>query len=613
MNRLLIAGLILGFCLVGCVDDGDDGLYQQPQQPQQTQTQPPVLDSAWFQQTSNAEVTFDAEGIPEHVLERHQSGAISQLNSLQDLFVFEAGEMAAGEYETGEQVPLKLAFDVKKASHIGEYNLIISNTTGKPVIATVEPISGGKPYAFVDLSAQGFGATSETAPSIFDLDLGVPASGDDPIPVILFVCLDSNDNGRCNDERIKNLNFYINQVPNDIVAEQEISRELERILSADLATDTETEKLLKGIPSNRGLVYYAQNAILDPIKGKLMDYNTFTKQVGAEFSQFGGFAPKYFREGEVSGDAPLASGAFASTEAVETVFTMVDEMLRSENAAIGSEMVSVETGAPLEITIPLVQYEATLFSAAPTAGDEFAPADPTGGETGGETGELETGGDEFDDAVEVVGPGTGSTCSAVCTCLPDGSMKCVVSGPVNASQIGRCQEACACKAAGQSGLVCEREPRITGCFVEGTLLRTGEQAMTPVEKLMPKDTVLDAKNRPRQVLRAVAGPEKEKVLYLTTVSGQRLGVSEGHPMMTARGLILARELTPADKLLRANGTYSELAGIERVLYTKLVYNIALDGTESEVETHLLQSNGLITGDLVLQNSLAKPAATASVR
>ncbi|OGR04109.1 MAG: hypothetical protein A2284_09220 [Deltaproteobacteria bacterium RIFOXYA12_FULL_61_11] len=833
MGKLVLV-LLLG-AFLGCVDDGNDEqvgapltpVDQQPvQQPVDPGQQVPVLDTDWFQGNNHAQTTVNIDDVPDHLLQRAGAGGIiNQLNSYQDLFQFHVGEGDANlsSWTEAERIPLNLALNFDQRYHLGEYNLMVAEPSTHPIIATIEPVVGGKPFLSYNLTQNGFSTSTreETAgvdpryQARFDLPAGVT----DPLAVLLFVCLDANENGRCSDERVMNLNFYINQIDPTIKNEAEVQQALDTVIT----TANKTYFLQAG--EAPGTVYYAFRAILDPARKSLLSYKDFFATKGMALpSNHKPALPgvKFFTLAPEGGEE--VDGA------VEEALDFVDEMLRSEEAqfAGGSEMAQVGAEAePIDIDLPVIQYQQALSS---TLGDDFAEAaydaeavaaalaadpllsdedsqffaafqaealvaaegvascleicrcmpdgtvdcathdmTPAGlydkvsickpcrcdaGETGpvlncGENGtemmaytppvlpeptserlcgqacicmpdgEVVCGKTPaghynktarclaetsptctcdsagYEDAVtcpdvkayEIAKPPTTTNpaahCSTACLCAPDGTVVCarppsgfvdkttacktncncvapgsddaiacspdpyafeviIPEGPIEnvpgtvihcsqvctcrvdgtkvcvpvvgkESLIVKCDSDCACKAPGKSGLECDRDPRVNGCFTEGTMILVGPDSYKPVEQLTTRDTVQDKQGRTRAISRIVDGPEKYRVVVLTTVAGQTLGVSETHPVMTRAGLKMARELTVLDSLLRTDGTYVELAGIERQVPTGHVYNFVLAGEGEEVMDHLIVANGLVTGDLTVQHRLEQGKAVAAGR
>jgi hypothetical protein len=149
---------------------------------------------------------------------------------------------------------------------------------------------------------------------------------------------------------------------------------------------------------------------------------------------------------------------------------------------------------------------------------------------------------------------------------------------------------------------CQFASRSDGCFVAGTRIAVGEGRTMVVEDLGKGATIQTADGKLARSLRAVAGPETEKVLTLVTTSGHSVTVTRKHPIKTSDGIKLAQELKLGDTLYTVSGP-TILGAIRKSSYAGLVYNFALPG--GALNNHLVVANGLVVGDLYLQKKLSR--------
>jgi len=152
------------------------------------------------------------------------------------------------------------------------------------------------------------------------------------------------------------------------------------------------------------------------------------------------------------------------------------------------------------------------------------------------------------------------------------------------------------------------EVRTHGCFVAGTRVQVGVGQLVPVELLGRGASVLSYGGVRARVRRAVRGPELLPVVAIATADGARLMVTREHPMLTVVGLKPARALSIADQLLSASGAPTAVSSLSSRSYDGLVYNFELPGT-AEAD-HLVVAEGLVSGDLYLQEQLAKQQRVA---
>ena len=82
-------------------------------------------------------------------------------------------------------------------------------------------------------------------------------------------------------------------------------------------------------------------------------------------------------------------------------------------------------------------------------------------------------------------------------------------------------------------------------------------------------------------------------------AGEELSVSESHPVVTQRGIVVARNLNAGDLLVRADGSQASLAALHKKDYHDTVYNLKIDSV-----SRIIIANGFLTGDFEAQNDPA---------
>jgi hypothetical protein len=73
-------------------------------------------------------------------------------------------------------------------------------------------------------------------------------------------------------------------------------------------------------------------------------------------------------------------------------------------------------------------------------------------------------------------------------------------------------------------------------------------------------------------------------------------------MLTPSGLRMASQLEVGDKLVAADRNEVAIVAVRRLPYGDLVFNFVLPGTDDA--DHLVNAEGLLTGDLLLQQRLS---------
>ena len=82
--------------------------------------------------------------------------------------------------------------------------------------------------------------------------------------------------------------------------------------------------------------------------------------------------------------------------------------------------------------------------------------------------------------------------------------------------------------------------------------------------------------------------KEDEVLVVETEDGCNLQITHMHPVLTTDGLVPARDLTPDDELVTANGK-SRIASIKPQQYSGMVYGFSVGATPEE-ESQLTPDN-----------------------
>jgi intein/homing endonuclease len=164
-----------------------------------------------------------------------------------------------------------------------------------------------------------------------------------------------------------------------------------------------------------------------------------------------------------------------------------------------------------------------------------------------------------------------------------------------------------------------------GCFTPDVVLDTTsgpktildlfESAKTDPFRLITQSEMFSAEYSVSPWLTRSAftvGPEEKPVFKFTTDNGESITVTEKHPMvLNVDGeyeLRLAREVREGDLFLAKDGTNRVVVSIESYMLPKdnnLVYNVNTKG--ERVLDHVITANGILVGDLYLQNFLNERA------
>ena len=144
-----------------------------------------------------------------------------------------------------------------------------------------------------------------------------------------------------------------------------------------------------------------------------------------------------------------------------------------------------------------------------------------------------------------------------------------------------------------------------GCFAPGMLITMGDKSQKAVEKITAGEFVWNPLlKKAVKVLRVIEGPEPLPLIKVgfgdTTVT-----VSQEHAMLTAGGLKPAKALNRKDRIYDQDGVLQAVTILEQlpVEEGQRVINLALEFASGDINERMLLGNGIVTGDLSLQEQL----------
>ena len=144
-----------------------------------------------------------------------------------------------------------------------------------------------------------------------------------------------------------------------------------------------------------------------------------------------------------------------------------------------------------------------------------------------------------------------------------------------------------------------------GCFDPATRIRMADGSNKPVMTLKKGDLVLNPRTgKSMAITRIVDGPEKSKPMYEVRIGARMVKVTGGHPFATARGMLPATALKKGDRITGHNGKTEAIASIRKLPVNpqQMVRNFTVAGGKAD-QDHLILANGIVTGDLHLQQKL----------
>jgi hypothetical protein len=147
--------------------------------------------------------------------------------------------------------------------------------------------------------------------------------------------------------------------------------------------------------------------------------------------------------------------------------------------------------------------------------------------------------------------------------------------------------------------------RDIGCFAPGVKITMADGSLRKIEDVRAGDMLRNAKSgAPVKVRQVIEGPEPLPLIRFG-FDGTTVTTSQAHPVLTAAGLKPADELKKGDAIFDARGNPHPLTILETLPIEEgqRVINVKLDAASSDADERLIVSDGIITGDIVLQGLL----------
>jgi len=152
---------------------------------------------------------------------------------------------------------------------------------------------------------------------------------------------------------------------------------------------------------------------------------------------------------------------------------------------------------------------------------------------------------------------------------------------------------------------------------------SGEDRMQQIDSILAgsalahaftDETTLSAVSyAPRQIEATTAGGEQQPLVVLQLQDGTTLGASELHAVLVSTGMMVAaKDLQVGQKLVKQDGATSAIVDITRTPTDDDVFNLLTDAGLNHLG-HMIVANGVIVGDLMWQNTLAKDLNAIVVR
>jgi hypothetical protein len=146
-----------------------------------------------------------------------------------------------------------------------------------------------------------------------------------------------------------------------------------------------------------------------------------------------------------------------------------------------------------------------------------------------------------------------------------------------------------------------------GCFAPETLITMADGSKKQIQEIKLNDRVKNPlTGLSAIVIRVSKGPEADKgMLEVGFKDGGKVLVTSKHPFMTRQGLKQADELTESDEIIVRSDAFRKVDHLVRrpANGNQTVVNIAVTGKTFEAADHMIEADGVIAGDLFLQEKL----------
>lgn len=141
------------------------------------------------------------------------------------------------------------------------------------------------------------------------------------------------------------------------------------------------------------------------------------------------------------------------------------------------------------------------------------------------------------------------------------------------------------------------------CLADGTDVELAGGGTKKIESIAAGDRVItDRRGTVMRVRSTLRGTEDVPMIRLKTDKGHELLLTDGHPVVTPQGVVLARLLKTGDQVVTREGT-ARITSLDREMFGGHVWNLNVgDGpsTASQTDKTTFFANGVLVGDNEMQ-------------
>jgi len=148
----------------------------------------------------------------------------------------------------------------------------------------------------------------------------------------------------------------------------------------------------------------------------------------------------------------------------------------------------------------------------------------------------------------------------------------------------------------------------TASYVQAASVAPKSSLMSLADDSSLSDVIL----APQSVKRVVLGPEDIDLFVFVLANGHTLRVTQHHPMVLDNGKIIeARQVSPRMSFVGLDGQSVAVTAIRRERPTADVFNFDTGG-DTQL-SHIIVAEGVLVGDLKIQNELESEQASIELR
>ncbi len=149
--------------------------------------------------------------------------------------------------------------------------------------------------------------------------------------------------------------------------------------------------------------------------------------------------------------------------------------------------------------------------------------------------------------------------------------------------------------------------RVDGCFDPATTIRMSDGTLKRIDGISQGESVFNPVTKKSvKIGRIVVGTEGDKNMYELGYDINIVKVTQTHPFPTKQGIKTASQLGYDDLILSPDGKYYQISYIKKLPInpSQVVINFELDLSSKNYDDHMVEANGVVAGDLYIQNNLA---------